>query len=71
VEPYCWLALPCPVTGLFAEPVGADCGPVGSDLTGLAAQLSDGKRVRDVYTRYALYQSTPLPLPFTFLWSGT
>jgi len=37
---------------------------VGCDLTGLAAQFSDGKRVRNVYARYALYKSTPLSLPF-------
>jgi len=37
---------------------------VGSDPTGLAAQFSDGKRVRDVYTDYAIYKSTPLPFFF-------
>ena len=35
---------------------------VRCDLLCLAAQFSDGKRVRDVYTRYALYKLTPLPL---------
>jgi len=42
-----------PVSGRCEEPVGAGC-----DLTGLAAQFSDGKRVRDVYTRYTLYKPT-------------
>jgi len=41
-----------------AEHVDAGCG-----LTGLAAQFSHGKRVRDVYTCYALYKVSPLPSP--------